>query len=96
MSSPVQPSLAESLGQMVPLFLVFGAAMWFLSIRPAMKRQKEQENLQKGLKKGDKVLVQAGFYGVVDEVKENGSVFLIVGGSRIEFQRQAIVQKVEG
>jgi preprotein translocase subunit YajC len=96
MAAPVQPSLAESLGQMVPLFLVFGAAMWFLSIRPAMKRQKEQESLQKSLQKGDKVLVQAGFYAVVDEVKENGNVFLVFGGSRVEFQRQAIVSKVEG
>ena len=96
MPAASQPSLTESLGQMVPLFLVFGAAMWFLSIRPAMKRQKEQEALQKGLKRGDKVLTQAGFYAEVEKVEENGNVIVKFGDSRIEFQRQAIVSKVDG
>jgi len=96
MPAASSPSLTESLGQMVPLFLVFGAAMWFLSIRPAMKRQKEQEALQKGLKRGDKVLTQAGFYAEVEKVEENGNVIVKFGDSRIEFQRQAIVSKVDG
>jgi preprotein translocase subunit YajC len=96
MASPVQPSLVESLGSMVPLFLVFGAAMWFLSIRPAMKRQKETEALQKSLKKGDRVLTQAGFFAEVDRVEESGNVVLkLSDGVKLEFQRQAIVSKVK-
>lgn len=95
MPASTQPSMIESLTSILPMVLVFGGAMWFLSIRPAMKRQKEQEQLQKTLKKGDKVLTQAGFFAEVDRVTEDGKVFLRVGDAKLEFQRQAIVSKVQ-
>lgn len=95
MAAP-QQSLVESLSSMLPLFLVFGGAMWFLSIRPAMKKQKEQDALQKGLKKGDRVLTQAGFFAEVDKVEDNGNVVLRLSDNvKLEFQRQAIVSKVK-
>lgn len=96
MAAPAPSSIADSLGSVIPITLAFGAAMWFLSIRPAMKRQKEQEELQKGLKKGDKVLTQAGFFGHVDRVEDNGNVIVRVSdGTKLEFQRQAILSKVQ-
>jgi preprotein translocase subunit YajC len=95
MAAPNQ-SLVESLSSMLPLFLVFGGAMWFLSIRPAMKKQKEADQLQKNLKKGDRVLTQAGFFAEVERVQENGNVVLRLSeGVKLEFQRQAIVSKVQ-
>ena len=95
MAAP-QQSLVESLSSMLPLFLVFGGAMWFLSIRPAMKKQKEQDALQKGLKKGDRVLTQAGFFAEVEKVEENGNVVLrLADNVKLEFQRQSIVSKVK-
>ncbi len=95
MAAP-QQSLIESLSSMLPLFLVFGGAMWFLSIRPAMKKQKEQDALQKGLKRGDRVLTQAGFFAEVDKVEDNGNVILRISDNvKLEFQRQSIVSKVK-
>ena len=95
MAAP-QQSLVESLSSMLPLFLVFGGAMWFLSIRPAMKKQKEQDALQKGLKKGDRVLTQAGFFAEVEKVEDNGNVVLrLADNVKLEFQRQSIVSKVK-
>lgn len=81
-----------SLFSMIPVML---GAFYFLSIRPAMKRNKEQDLLQKSLKKGDKVLTQAGFFAEVDRVTEDGKIFLRVGDAKLEFQRQAIVSKVQ-
>ncbi|MEK7393669.1 MAG: preprotein translocase subunit YajC, partial [Fibrobacterota bacterium] len=52
MSASVQPSLVESISSFLPIILVFGAMMWFMSIRPAMKRQKEQDEMMKNLAKG--------------------------------------------
>ncbi|HNY32366.1 MAG TPA: preprotein translocase subunit YajC [Fibrobacteria bacterium] len=95
MPASTQPSMIETLTSILPMVLVFGGAMWFLSIRPAMKRNKEQEELQKSLKKGDKVLTQAGFFAEVDRVTEDGKIFLRMGDARVEFQRQAIVSKVQ-
>jgi preprotein translocase subunit YajC len=94
MAAP-QP-LSDTISTMLPLFLVFGGAMWFLSIRPAMKKQKEQDALQKGLKKGDRVLTQAGFFAEVEKVEDNGNVVLrLADNVKLEFQRQAIVSKVK-
>ena len=96
MSASAQPSLVESLSSFLPIVLVFGAMMWFMSIRPAMKRQKEQEALLKGLKRGDRVLTQAGFYAEVDKVEDNGNVVLkLADGVKVEFQKQSVVAKVK-
>lgn len=95
MPAPTQPTMIETLTSILPMVLVFGGAMWFLSIRPAMKRNKEQDELQKSLKKGDKVLTQAGFFAEVDRVTEDGKIFLRLGDAKVEFQKQAIVSKVQ-
>jgi preprotein translocase YajC subunit len=61
-----------------------------------MKKQKEADQLQKNLKKGDRVLTQAGFFAEVERVQENGNVVLRLSeGVKLEFQRQAIVSKVQ-
>lgn len=96
MAAAAQPSLVESLSSFLPIVLVFGAMMWFMSIRPAMKRQKEQEELLKGLKRGDRVLTQAGFYAEVDKVEDNGNLILkLADGVKVEFQKQGVVAKVK-
>ncbi len=96
MAASASPSLVESLSSFLPIILVFGAMMWFMSIRPAMKRQKEQEELLKGLKRGDRVLTQAGFFAEVDKVEDNGNLILkLADGVKIEFQKQSVVSKVK-
>jgi preprotein translocase subunit YajC len=96
MSATAQPSLIESLSSFLPIILVFGAMMWFMSIRPAMKRQKEQDELHKSLKRGDRVLTQAGFYAEVDKVEDNGNVVLnLADGVKVEFQKQSVVARAK-
>jgi len=96
MAASASPSLVESLSSFLPIVLVFGAMMWFMSIRPAMKRQKDQEELLKNLKRGDRVLTQAGFYAEVDKVEDNGNVVLkLADGVKVEFQKQGVVAKVK-
>jgi len=96
MSAAAQPSMIESLSSFVPIILVFGAMMWFMSIRPAMKRQKEQDEMMKNLKRGDRVLTSAGFYAEVDKVEDSGNVVLkLADGVKVEFQKQAVVARVK-
>lgn len=96
MSAAAQPSMIESLSSFVPIILVFGAMMWFMSIRPAMKRQKEQEEMMKNLKRGDRVLTGAGFFAEVEKVEEKGTVILkLADGVKVEFQKQAVVSVVK-
>ena len=50
----------------IPMFVL----MYFLMIRPQMKRQKEQKSMIDGLQKGDEV-VAAGMLGKITKVGDN-------------------------
>lgn len=90
MAASQQPGGLEALSSMLPIILVTGVAMWFFSIRPSMKRQKEHDQLLKNLKTGDRVQTQAGMIGEVAQVKEKTVFLKLADGVRVEFQKQAI------
>ncbi len=61
--------------QVIPLLLMF-VAIWFLLIRPANKRRKEQENTINSLQKGDKVLTGSGILGEIYSIDAGGMATL--------------------
>lgn len=74
--------------QMLPIVLMF-ALLYFLMIRPQMKRQKELKAMLDALQKGDEV-VASGIYGKIVDVGDN-VVSLEIGKSAvIQVQRQSI------
>jgi preprotein translocase subunit YajC len=79
--------------QMMP-FLILVVGMWLLFIRPRQKEMKAMQEMQKQLSKGDRVLTQAGFYGEIDQLKDE-SVVIRVDGARIEMTRNSIIRKIE-
>ena len=54
---------------MLPIILMF-VILYFLMIRPQMKRQKEHRNLVANLAKGDEVLTAGGLLGKVSKVTD--------------------------
>ncbi len=55
---------------MLPIILMF-VILYFLMIRPQMKRQKEHKNMVANLAKGDEVVTAGGIVGKITDVKEN-------------------------
>ena len=55
---------------MLPIILMF-VVLYFLMIRPQMKRQKEHRNLVSNLAKGDEVITSGGLLGKVSNVHDN-------------------------
>jgi len=55
---------------MLPIILMF-VVLYFLMIRPQMKRQKEHRNLVSNLAKGDEVITSGGLLGKVSKVHDN-------------------------
>ena len=51
-----------NLTSFLPIILMF-AVMYFLMIRPQMKRQKEQKAMMEALAKGDEVVTAGGILG---------------------------------
>jgi len=55
---------------LLPIILMF-VVLWFLMIRPQMKKAKEQKAMVEALAKGDEVLTQGGMAGRITKVGEN-------------------------
>ena len=60
----------EALTQFLPLIAMF-AILYFLMIRPQMKKAKEHKALIAGLQKGDEVITQGGVAGKVAQLGDN-------------------------
>jgi preprotein translocase subunit YajC len=55
---------------LLPIILMF-VVLWFLMIRPQMKKAKEQKTMVEALAKGDEVVTQGGIAGRIAKVGEN-------------------------
>src|SRR3546814_9218507 len=55
---------------MLPIILMF-VILYFLMIRPQMKRQKEHRNMVAALAKGDEVITTVGLLGKVTKVSDS-------------------------
>lgn len=75
--------------------IIMFAAMWFILIRPAQKRQKATVEMQSSLKKGDKVITIGGLHGEVDSIEDTIIYLKIDGNTTVKFERQAIGRVVE-
>jgi preprotein translocase subunit YajC len=64
------PDAAGGLMQMLPIILMF-VVLWFLMIRPQMKKAKEHNKLIESLAKGDEIVTQGGVAGRIVKVGEN-------------------------
>jgi preprotein translocase subunit YajC len=81
--------LAElvSLLPIVGIFLVF----WLLIIRPASRRQKAMQNVQRSLNVGDHVITSSGFFGHIATLDDDKVGLRIADGVVVTVARQAIV-----
>ena len=94
----ISPAYAQAAGDapstlmsLLPLVLMF-VVLYFVMIRPQMKRQKEHKAMIEALAKGDEVVTAGGLLGKVSKV---GDVYISVElatGVEVQMQRTAVVQ----
>jgi len=82
---------ADSGGLMsfLPLILMF-AVLYFIMIRPQMKRQKETKAMLEALAVGDEVMTVGGIMGKVTAMKEAVVTVEISAGTEVQMQKAAI------
>lgn len=81
----------SSLTGMLPLVLMF-VVLYFVMIRPQMKRQKEHRAMVEALAKGDDVATSGGILGRVVDLDEQFLFVEIAAGVKVQVQRSAVVQ----
>jgi len=94
-----EPDPRAGLIQMIGMFVVLGVMFYFMLIRPQQKQRKEQENLIRNLKTGDKILMSNGIIGLIANVKEKTLIVKIADNVKIEVLRTAVssvLQKADG
>ncbi|HXE20523.1 preprotein translocase subunit YajC [Castellaniella sp. UC4442_H9] len=69
---PAQAAGGEpnALMSMLPIILMF-VILYFLMIRPQMKRQKDHKKMVEALAKGDEVILSGGILGKISKVGDN-------------------------
>lgn len=75
-------------GLILPVGLII--MLYFLMIRPQMKRQKEHKKLVESLAKGDEVQTEGGMLGRITDMGENFIKIEIAEGTEVKFRRQAV------
>lgn len=73
----------------LPIILMF-VVLYFLMIRPQMKRQKEQKAMIDGLAKGDEIVTAGGVVGKVTKVSDGYVTMEVAEGTEIVMQKAAV------
>ena len=81
----------SSLLSMLPLLLMF-VVLYFVMIRPQMKRQKEIKAMIDALAKGDEVVTAGGLLGRIVKLGESYIDIEVAKGVELQVQRGAVVQ----
>ncbi|MCS6763589.1 MAG: preprotein translocase subunit YajC [Candidatus Protistobacter heckmanni] len=81
--------LESNLTSFILLILMF-VVLYFVMIRPQMKRQKEHKSMIEALGKGDEVLTAGGILGKVTKVGEQYLSVELAEGVEVQVQRGSI------
>ncbi|MEO7052546.1 MAG: preprotein translocase subunit YajC [Rhodanobacter sp.] len=99
MNFPLSPVIAQAASpqsgggmSMIIMMVVLFGLMYFMMIRPQMKRQKEHRALVSSLAKGDEVVTNGGMAGRVEEVGETFITVEIATNVRVKLQKGAVQQ----
>jgi len=71
---------------MILMFVV----LWFIMVRPQMKRAKEHKALVEALQKGDEVVAAGGVVGKVSKIADAYVTLEIAANTEIVVQRSAV------
>ncbi len=83
--------MMSTLTGMAPIILLF-VVLYFVMIRPQMKKQKEHRAMIDALAKGDEVATAGGLLGKVSKMGDAQLSLEIANGVEVQVQRSAVVQ----
>ncbi len=91
--SPAWAQGAAAPGGGMESFILIGlmfVVLYFLMIRPQMKRAKEHKTMIEALQKGDEVVTAGGLLGRISRINENYVTLEIADRVEIQVQRPAV------
>lgn len=92
--APVQDDPRAVMMKQLILFAGLGVVFYLLLIRPQQKKAKQQQEMLKTVKPGDKVMTAAGIIGVIVTVKEK-TVTIRSADTKLELSKAALSEITE-
>ena len=89
--APAAGGTESTLITLAPLVLMF-VVLYFIMIRPQMKKQKEHKAMIEAIAKGDEVIISGGVLGRVAKMGESFLHVEVANGVEVQVQRGAVVQ----
>lgn len=83
------PSTGSTLMSLLPIIVMF-VILYFVMLRPQMKKQKELRAMLAALAKGDEVVTTGGVVGKITKVGDNYLGLEIAPNTEIQVQRSAV------
>ncbi|MBI3417794.1 MAG: preprotein translocase subunit YajC [Verrucomicrobia bacterium] len=80
--------------KMLGMMVIFALVFYFVMMRPQQKKAKEEAEMRKNIKAGDKILTTSGILGVVVGVKEK-SLSIRSDDAKLEIVKSAVAEVME-
>jgi len=90
-AAPAAGGTENSLISLLPIVLMF-VVLYFIMIRPQMKRSKEHKAMIEAIAKGDEVVTSGGLLGKISKLGETYIHIEVANGVELQVQRSAVVQ----
>jgi preprotein translocase subunit YajC len=78
----------------LPFVFIF-VIMYYVMIRPQMRRQKEQARLVSALKTGDRVVTSSGIHGLISNVKDTTVIVKVADNVKLEMEKTSVTNVVK-
>ena len=89
-----QPNPAGEQMKMLGMMVIFALVFYFVMMRPQQKKAREEAELRKNVKAGDRILTTSGIIGIVVGVKEK-SLSIRSDDSKLEISKSAVAEITE-
>jgi preprotein translocase subunit YajC len=89
LAGPARPGEPNPLASLVMMGLIF-AIFYFVLILPMRRKQKKLEELVKGLKSGDRVVLSSGIFGTITGTEDDAFLVRIDEKTRIKVLKSAV------
>ena len=91
-TAPAAAAGGDMQSSLMSMLVLMFVVLYFVMIRPQMKKQKEHRAMIEALAKGDEVVTAGGLLGKVTKLGDGYISAEIASGVEIQLQRSAVVQ----
>lgn len=92
--APASPGPGGGLLSILPFVFIF-VIMYYVMLRPQMRRQKEAARLVSALKTGDRVVTSSGIHGLISNVKDTTVIVKVADNVKLEMEKTAVTNVVK-